>query len=211
MSMYPKENRMKNTDFASANLTVSELNAIVKKLGGEEDALRFLRDELVVGPPNFPVWKRIWLGTGLHTADNFHRALEHNGKLINDWGSDLLREKAFTALAEMTEVDLVVVSLVELGLMDGVSRGELYEKALRLGLQPCPAEVGPQLRLQYQGQPNGEELIIGMEPIVDSDGYPRVFSVACNSSDQWLNGDYDGGCSTLWGDDNRIVFVKPRK
>ena len=37
-----------STDFASANLTVGQLNAIVKKLGGHDGALRFLRDELVV-------------------------------------------------------------------------------------------------------------------------------------------------------------------
>ena len=36
-------------DFASQNLTAGQLNAIVKKLGGEEAAKRFLRDELVAG------------------------------------------------------------------------------------------------------------------------------------------------------------------
>lgn len=34
--------------FASQNLTAGQLNAIVKQLGGEESALRFLRGELVV-------------------------------------------------------------------------------------------------------------------------------------------------------------------
>ncbi|MFA5838680.1 MAG: hypothetical protein WC849_01950 [Candidatus Paceibacterota bacterium] len=37
--------------FASKNLTVGEINAIVKKLGGEENARKFLRDELVVSKP----------------------------------------------------------------------------------------------------------------------------------------------------------------
>lgn len=35
-------------DFASQNLTVGQLNAIVKNLGGEEGALKFLRGELVI-------------------------------------------------------------------------------------------------------------------------------------------------------------------
>ncbi|TSD02917.1 MAG: hypothetical protein Athens071416_436 [Parcubacteria group bacterium Athens0714_16] len=34
--------------FASKNLTMGEMNAIVKKLGGEESARKFLRDELIV-------------------------------------------------------------------------------------------------------------------------------------------------------------------
>lgn len=34
--------------FASKNLTMGEMNAIVKKLGGEENARKFLRNELIV-------------------------------------------------------------------------------------------------------------------------------------------------------------------
>ena len=37
-----------STEFASAGLTAGQLNAIVKKLGGHDMALCFLRDELVV-------------------------------------------------------------------------------------------------------------------------------------------------------------------
>lgn len=40
---------MSNTNiFAAADLTMGQMNAIVKKLGGHEGALKFLRDELVV-------------------------------------------------------------------------------------------------------------------------------------------------------------------
>ncbi len=37
-----------STEFTSAGLTAGQLNAIVKKLGGHENALRFLRGELAV-------------------------------------------------------------------------------------------------------------------------------------------------------------------
>lgn len=40
-----------STEFASAGLTAGQLNAIVKKLGGHDMALRFLRDELSVSKP----------------------------------------------------------------------------------------------------------------------------------------------------------------
>lgn len=42
-------------DFAFANLTAGQLNAIVKNIGGKEGALKFLRGELVVQPPPEPV------------------------------------------------------------------------------------------------------------------------------------------------------------
>lgn len=41
-------------DFAAQNLTMGQLNAIVKKLGGEENARRLLRGELIVVPRSFP-------------------------------------------------------------------------------------------------------------------------------------------------------------
>ena len=43
-----------STEFASAGLTAGQLNAIVKKLGGEKGALKFLRGELVVQPAVIP-------------------------------------------------------------------------------------------------------------------------------------------------------------
>lgn len=45
---------MEKFEFASKNLTAGQLNAIVKNLGGEEGALRFLRGELVVQPAIIP-------------------------------------------------------------------------------------------------------------------------------------------------------------
>lgn len=51
-------------------------------------------------------------------------------------------------------------------------------RAQRLGLKLCPAEVGPQLALQYSDQPSGERLYVAMKPIPASDGEPRIFVVA---------------------------------
>ena len=45
---------MKEEKFSSADLTGGQLNAVVKKLGGHEGALKFLRDELVVQPATQP-------------------------------------------------------------------------------------------------------------------------------------------------------------
>ncbi len=50
----------------------------------------------------------------------------------------------------------------------------------QLGLKLCPAETGPQLRLQYTDQPKGECLYIAMQPIPASDRKPRIFVVCHN-------------------------------
>ena len=136
-------------------------------------------------------WKTIKLGTGLQTADDFRRALKDGGFRIGDRGNDILGKSAFTMATEETEVDLVVVSVAELGFETGAYCEGIYKRAQELELELCPPEVGPQLRLQYKDQPMGECLLIGMEPISDSDShYPNVFSVEHDSGSLWL-------CSSL--------------
>lgn len=200
-------------DFASQNLTAGQLNAIVKKLGGEDGAMRFLRGEIVVAvptPPEFSIWKTIKLGTGLKTADDFRNALKKSKNRIGDWGNDILGKPAFTASETEMDVDLVNVSVADLGFKDGAYRRDIIAKAMELGLELCPAEVGPQLRLQYADQPKGEWLVIGMEPITDSDGDLHVFSVGHGSVGRWLDG-YGGGPDRFWHAGNRFVFVRPSK
>lgn len=200
-------------DFASQNLTAGQLNAIVKKLGGEDGAMRFLRGEIVVAvptPPEFSIWKTVKLGTGLKTADDFRTALKKGKNRISDWGNDILGKPAFTASETEMDVDLVNVSVADLGFKDGAYRRDIIAKALELGLQLCPAEVGPQLRLQYADQPKGEWLVIGMEPITGSDGYLIVFRVEHDDDGRWLRG-HDGHPDAFWRAGLRVVFAGVRK
>lgn len=192
------------------NVTLGRVEAVWNKLGGEDGVDRFLRGELVLTaptPPAFAVWKTVKLGTGLKTAENFRHAIKNAGIGIGDWGNDILDKSAFTASEQECEVDLVNVSVHELGFKDGAYRRDIIVKAQSLGLQLCLAEVGPQLRLQYPDQPEGECLLVGMEPITDSGGCPRVFSVQRGGDERWLGG-HDG---YFWSGASRFLFVCPRK
>lgn len=195
-----------------ANLDLGTIEAVVNKLGGMDGVKRFLSGELAVKAAEhvFALWKTIKLGTGLITADDFRRALKAGNCRIGDWGNDILGMRAFTAAGKETEVDLVVLSVAELGFKDGAYRKDIYRQALKLGLELCPAEVGPQLRLQYKDQPNGEWLRIAMEPIAGSGGFLRVFSVVRGRDGLWLSGDY-GNPDFFWFSSYRWVFVRPRK
>ena len=155
----------------------------------------------------FRVWKTIKFGTGLRTADEFRRALKSNGFRIGEWSNDILGRPVFVAAPKETEVDLVVVSVGELGFKNGASRREIYECAQELGLELCPAEVGPQLRLQYKDQPCGEWLLIGMEPIDDSHSNSNVFLVGHNDDGLWLEGHY-GPAGFVWDGRDRWVFLR---
>lgn len=158
----------------------------------------------------FPIWKTIQLGTGLKSADDFRRDLTTGGFHIGNWGNDILGKPAFKVSSKLTEVDLVNLSVAELGFKDGATRKDIYERAISLGLELCPNEVGPQLRLQYKDQPMGEWLCIAMKPIADSLGFLDVFLVEHDDDGLWLDGVSGSPGSFLDGSD-RLVFVRPRK
>src|SRR3989344_4293612 len=130
-------------------MTFGQMEAIINKLGGMDGVRRFLSGETVVKVfkqtlPTFHVWKTIKLGTGLKTADDFRQALKQAGREIGQWANDILGKPAFIASETETEVDLVNVSVAELGFEQGATRKNIYDEAIELGLELCPNEVGPQ-------------------------------------------------------------------
>ena len=192
--------------------TLGQVEAVFNKLGGDDGVRRFLAGELVVKPVdrNWPTWKTIKLGTGAKNADDFRKALKDCGMRIGDWGNDILGKPEFTVIARETEVDLVKVTVAELGFKDGARRDQIYDRAKEFGLELCPSEVGPQLRLQYKDQPLNEWVYIGMEPIRRSDGDLSVFSVEHLDDGLWLYGNC-GFPDLVWNAVFQWVFVRPRK
>lgn len=169
-------------------LTLGQVEAVVNKLGGMEGIQRLLSGELVISATAkvWQTWKTVKLGTGLKTADDFRKAVKKAGMKVSNWGSDILGKPAFTVSTEEMEIELVLTSVAELGFKDGATRKDIYVRAQELGLDLCPTEVGPQLRLQYKDQPKGEWLVIAMEPVTDSDSGLRLFYVAHGDGELWL-------------------------
>lgn len=58
---------------------------------------------------------------------------------------------------------------------DGLSAPFTSGRGTQLGLDLCPPEVGPRLRLAYKDQPLDERLCVAMKPIASADGEPRIF------------------------------------
>jgi len=171
-----------------------------------EGVKRFLSGELVI-KCKFDVWKTIKLGTGPKNAGDFRKIIKDNGFSISDYGNDILGQPAFTVATEETELDLVVVSVAELGFKVGATRELIYVRAKEFGLDLCPAEVGPQLRLQYKDQPNGEWFIVAMEPIISSVGDLRLFDVEQVGSGLWLES-CSGSPVCFWNFGTRFVFSR---
>ena len=79
---------------------------------------------------------------------------------LSEEADEILRRPAFPFIKTRAELDLVVLSVLELGFGDRASRYDLdlgttvqvalhdvYARAIALGFELCPAEVGPALRI----------------------------------------------------------------
>ncbi len=124
---------------------------------------------------------------------------------ISGYAKDMLKSSDFTTERKQKGIGTVRLRVQDLGFDSYATTDQLYAKAKELGLELCPAEVGPDLRLKYQDQPNGEWLYIGMQQIADSDGHPNVFELIRHGEELWL---YDSlaGPGNEWGPGVGFVF-----
>lgn len=203
---------MNSATAKTANLTAGQIDAIVKKLGGEAGAQRFLRGELAVvetGKREFPIWKTLRLGV-CKNPDDYRKALESGRRRSAEWVNNFLGQPAFACAGEETDVDLVVLSVDELGFDKGALYSEICDRAVDMGLDLCPAEVGPALRLAYEEQPQGERLIVGTKPFADTGDALDLFVMEVSGGGRlWLRGDC-GPSDRYWEPDRRFIFVRPR-
>jgi hypothetical protein len=132
----------------------------------------------------------------IQTSEQARLKLEEKGILVSDYGKDLLDKTEYSK--EQQEYNLVQFTVGQLGFPDGATTDQIYARALELGLKLCPPEVGPQLRLVYEGK---DWKIVAMKQITDRDGGPFVFSL--DSVDAKLelrvNGASPGGRSSSVG------------
>ena len=112
----------------------------------------------------FQIWRRTTLGS-YKGVDAYRDALDAAKIKIGDAADEILGRPAFPYVSGKMDVELTVVSAAELGVESKSALADVYNRARQLGLVLCPAEVGPQLRLDYRDQPLGESLIIAMEPV----------------------------------------------
>jgi hypothetical protein len=155
-----------------------------------------------------PIWKRITIGT-YNGVNHIRIALDDARMRIGDSADEILGRPAFPFSKTETQLDLVVLTATDLGFQEGyTSLAEIYRRAIELGLNLCPAEVGPQLRFQYVDQPLGEFLHIAMHPIATYHGDLVDLTVANSGTGLLLLGG-DGSPDLKLHSTVKFVFVRP--
>jgi hypothetical protein len=166
------------------------------------------REVNVDKPAHFQVWRTITLGS-YKGVDAYRNALDIAKIKIGDSADEILGRPAFPYARTQTGVELAVLSAADLGVeSDRASLAEVYQRARQAGLELCPAEVGPQLRLDYRNQPLGEALDIAMEPVATYGGEPTILTLANWGTGLLLIG-RDGRSESMVFRKSRFVFALP--
>jgi hypothetical protein len=124
---------------------------------------------------------------GGKNSQELQKTLEQSGYRISDYARDMLNSKDFETLKTPEAIDLVRLTVKDLGFDQGATTDQIYARADELGLDLCPAEVGPQYRLSYKDQPMNEWFYVAMKQIADRYGNPLVFYVVLNDVGLWLH------------------------
>jgi hypothetical protein len=101
-------------------------------------------------------------------------------------------------------IEVVRLKVRDLGFTNCPTTDQLFAKVQEFGLELCPAEVGPQYRLQYIDQPRNDCFYIGMKPVVASNR-PDVFRLKHDAEGLLLSSTW-AAPDDEWGLDDTFVF-----
>ena len=113
-------------------------------------------------------------------------SLTQNHFRVSKWSIQALTHRDFPVEEEEQQVDVIVLSLLEMGFLQDelVSLDTLIKRAKKLGFDVCTPELAVQLRLQYTDQSDwstGDRLgqfFVASEAIdLYADGVPKIFSI----------------------------------
>ena len=147
-------------------------------------------DENTIDAKGFAADFTVTLGTHTSGADLLQTLIEKKC-MVSQWSIEALGSPDFPVVAEEITVDIVVVSMLEMGFAEGelATLDTIYNRAKQLGLEICPVETAAQLRLQFLDQPDWTtggrlgDFFVPSEPFfLPRDVSPKIFSVVRDDS-----------------------------
>ncbi len=133
--------------------------------------------------------KRTTCETGGKTKDQLKQ--EMSKKKINptEFAIQMMDNEGFSTTENSKQVDFVRLKVRDLfNDTNNHAIDEIYTKAKVFGLELCESEDGPNFRLHYTDQPQGEYIYMAMKQIAGAVGHPHVFSLHHGGGGLWLHG-----------------------
>ena len=151
------------------------------------------------------IFKTISIG-GI-TKNQLIEQLVEAGIQFNEYAKILFEHQRFSPINKPEKVQLVKVTLSDLGMDNPCSFQEVVNRASTLGLRICPLYCAAFLRLEYLDQPEGPYLTVASaKPEID-ENYPNGFYIRNFNKILWLRG-YRATDFCEWPMDNEFLFLK---
>jgi hypothetical protein len=182
-----------STEFASADLTAGQLNAIVKKLGGHDGAIKFLQGKLSVSEPTRN-WREedgvihLSVTSDGTTGPEWIKRLEKKGFRLSDWAKSVLKSKDFKPTKGVT-TEIAILKGMLFEDKDRIT-SNIRDLATQRKLTTPNAEVACLIRENFSDEDieaMGLICIVAMhEPIKDSAGVPLLLRAHRVVGGRWL-------------------------
>ena len=156
------------------------------------------------------------------TKSQLIQKLHQHSIMINEYGKQLLADDRFTTSHTKYSLQTVELTVAGLGFRDGATTVQIIKKATELGLELCPLELGPHLRLQYLDQPEGDaggslqrhqapsgSITIASKVLTEDDDFPKGFYLRRINNELWLRG-YRADHLHVWNPFDHFIFVRSK-
>jgi hypothetical protein len=157
--------------------------------------------------PNCPAIRRtIELGS-LTKAELLKTFAQHSIQM-NEMGTRLFADAPCTPAEDSCHLETVELKVRDLGIPAGSTSAQIFQAASQLGLDLCPVDAGPYLRLQYLDQPEGHWITVASPKLREGD-YPNGFYLRRLPDGLWLRG-YWAAPEHVWDADDHFIFCRSR-
>lgn len=169
--------------------------------------------------PDCPYVTRFVEIGGLTKTQHVQKLQEHS-IMMNKFAEQLFSDERFITSDKKYNLKTVELTVKDLGFPNGASITQIFKQAISLGLELCPLELGPHLRLNYLDQPEGftgdhsknqaptGSITIASEILAEEDDFPKGFYLRRINGVLWLRG-YIADDLHIWNPDDHFIFVKP--
>ena len=154
------------------------------------------------------------------TKSQLIQKLQQHSIMMNGYGEKLLLNNKVTTSETKYCLKIVELTVRDLGFPDGATMPQIFKRAGELGLELCPLELGPHLRLKHLDQTEGNSenfspqhqapsgsITIASEVISEDDDFPKGFYLRKINGVLWLRG-YIADQLHVWNPDVHFVFCQ---
>lgn len=154
--------------------------------------------------PNCPMTIRT-VDVGHLSKSQLLHEFERHSIQMNEMGRRLFADAPLARSESSRTVNTVELQVRKLGFPEGATSAEIFRAASEHGLNLCPIEVGPYLRLQYLDQPEGFWITVSSHKLCDMEDYPNGFYLRRLSDGLWLRG-YTAAPEHVWDPEEHFIF-----